>query len=85
MAVAALAVGPFLYRSMLPAAAAVPATGCSFAIVTGGLFVLFVAAAIWLLRRRRQVREPELDRRLWEATLGGDGESRPPEGGPEAR
>ncbi|MFQ5350638.1 MAG: hypothetical protein ACE5EG_09375 [Thermoanaerobaculia bacterium] len=76
---AALAVGPFLYRSLLPATAPAPAAGCSFVVVTGSLFALFVAAAIWLLRRRRRSREPELDRRLWEAALGSEETPRPDE------
>ncbi len=74
-AVGALAVGPFLYRSMLPAAAGAPSAGCSFVAVTGGLFVLLVAATIWLLRRRRRSREPEIDRRLRDAVLGKDDQS----------
>ena len=77
LAVAALAVGPFLYRSLLPAEAAEVDTGCSFLLVTGGLFALLVAAVIWQLRRRRQVGEPRLDRRLWEAAMGRD--APPPE------
>jgi MYXO-CTERM domain-containing protein len=76
-AVAALAIGPFIYRSMLPAAAGAPPASCSFVVVTGGLFALLVAAAIWLLRRRRRSREPDLDRRLREAVLG-EGEKAPP-------
>ncbi len=74
VAVAALAVGPFLYRSLLPAAAGTPAAGCSFVAVSGGLFVVLVAAAIWLLRRRRKPREADLDRRLREAALRKDDE-----------
>ncbi len=77
MAVAALAAGPLLYRSLLPEAASAPAAGCSFALVTGGLLALLVAATIWLLRRRRQARRPDLDRRLWEAALGGDEPAEP--------
>ena len=74
MAVAALAVGPFVYRSLLPGSPAGPAAGCSFLVITGGLVALLAAAAIWLLRRRRRSREPELDKRLWEAALGGKDE-----------
>ena len=77
---AALAVGPFLYRSLLPGEPAAPAAGCSFLLVTGGLVALLAAAAIWLLRRRRRSREPELDRRLWEAALGRRDEP-PPDSG----
>ena len=42
VAVAALAVGPFLYRSLLPEAAGTPATPCGFVAVTVGLFLLLV-------------------------------------------
>jgi len=79
--VAALAVGPFLYRSMLPAPAAEPVANCSFVVVTGGLFVLLVVATVWLLLRRRQSREPELDRRLWEAAVGKNETARPRDDG----
>lgn len=74
MAVAALAIGPFLYRSLLPGTAEAPGAGCSFLLVIGSLFVLLAVAAVWLLRRRERDREPRLDRRLWEAMLreGGD-------------
>ena len=76
MAVAALAIGPFLYRSMLPAAAGRPPVSCSFVAVTAGLFVLLVGTTIWLVRRHRQTRDPDLDRRLREAVLGEDDEAR---------
>jgi hypothetical protein len=81
VAVAALAVGPFIYRSLLPGAAAAPAAGCSFGLVLGGLFALLAAATIWLLRRRRHARRPELDRKLWEAALGRDEPAEPGEDG----
>ena len=77
MAVAALAVGPFLYRSLLPAAPEAAGAGCSFLLLTGGLVALLVAATIWQLRRGRR-RERELDRRLWEAALGKE-KAPPPE------
>ena len=81
MAVAALAVGPFLYRSLLPGTVGGGAP-CSFVLVTGGLFALLIAALVWQLRRRRKPRREELDRRLWEAALGSqappaDDEDRP--------
>ncbi len=76
MAVAALAIGPLLYRSMLPAAAGAPPASCSFVAATGGLFVLLVGATIWFVRRRRRPRDGDLDRRLWEAALGEDEEAR---------
>ena len=72
---AALAVGPFLYRSMVPAAADAPPAPCGFVAITGGLFLLLVGAVIWQLRRRPPA-EPEMDRRLWEAVMG-DGEEPP--------
>jgi lysylphosphatidylglycerol synthetase-like protein (DUF2156 family) len=72
VAVAALAVGPFIYRSMLPASSEAPATGCAFLVVTGGLVLLLVGATIWQLRRSRRPAQPDLDRRLWEAALGED-------------
>jgi hypothetical protein len=81
VAVAALAVGPLVYRSLLPGPANGPAAGCAFMAVTGGLFVLLVSAAIWLLRSRRQARQPDVDRRLWEAALGKDDEARRKDGG----
>jgi hypothetical protein len=71
-AVAALAVGPFLYRSVLPASASAPTAGCTFVAITGGLFMTLVAATIWLLHRRREPAEEDLDRRLWERALGPD-------------
>lgn len=52
VAVAALAVGPFVYSSLLPGRADAPPAGCCFLLVTGGLFVLLASAAIWQLRRR---------------------------------
>lgn len=52
VAVAALAVGPFIYGSLLPGRTGAPPAGCSFLLVTGGLFVALAAAAIWQLRRR---------------------------------
>ena len=67
---AALAVGPFLYRSLLPAASGAPVAGCAFVVVTGGLFVLLAGATFWLLSRRRKSRAPDLDRRLRQAVLG---------------
>jgi hypothetical protein len=76
-AIAALAVGPFLYRSMLPAAAGEPAATCSFVAVTAGLFILLAAATVWLLWRRRQPGEPEFDRRLWEKALGRSDRQKP--------
>ncbi len=75
MAVAALAVGPFLYRSLLPETEVAPPASCSFVLVTGGLVVLLVGATIWQLRRRRQARDPDLDHRLWEAVVGKDEEA----------
>ena len=76
LAGAALAVGPFLYRSLLPAAAGAPVAGCAFVAVTGGLFVLLAAGAFWLLSRRRRSRAPDRDRRLRQAVLGkSDGQS----------
>lgn len=69
-AVAALAAGPFLYRSLLPRETAGVEAGCSFVLVTGALFVLLVAALVWQLRRRRRPRQVEMDRRLWEAVMG---------------
>ena len=71
LAVAALAVGPFLYRSLLPEAADVPATPCGFVAVTVGLFLFLLGAVVWQLRRRRRPPEAELDKRLWEAVMGG--------------
>ena len=68
---AALAIGPFLYRSLLPTPSGEPVATCSFLFITGGLFVLFAAAAIWLLRSRRS-RRPESDRGLREAVMGGN-------------
>lgn len=72
LAVAALAIGPFLYRSMLPTPSGEPVATCSFLFITGGLFVLFAAAAIWLLQRSRRSRRPESDRGLREAVMGGN-------------
>ena len=74
--VAALAVGPFLYRSLLPEASSAPATPCGFVAVTVALFLLLVGAVVWQLRRRRRPPEAELDKRLWEAVMG-DGEEPP--------
>ena len=73
---AALAVGPFLYRSLLPESE-VPPTGCSFVLVVAGLLALLVGATIWQLRRGRQGREPELDRRLWETLMGDESGAEP--------
>ena len=68
---AALAVGPFLYRSLLPDVPGASSAPCGFVAVTGGLFVLLVGAVIWQLRRRRRPPEAELDRRLWEVVMDG--------------
>ena len=71
---AALAVGPFLYRSLLPEAEHARAPGCGFVLVIAGLLALLVGAAIWQLRRRRRPTEREMDKRLWEAVMGRDQE-----------
>jgi hypothetical protein len=65
VAVVALAAGVELYRSLLaPAEAPV---GGALAAVSIGLLVALAAAAVWLTRGRGGRREPELERRLWEA------------------
>ena len=71
---AALAAGPFLYRSLLPEAEHAQAPGCGFVLVIAGLLALLVGAAIWQLRRRRRPAEREMDKRLWEAAMGKDRE-----------